>query len=116
MTKKLGEKIKFLREKCKLSRKELGDMVGINQSQVWEFENRYFKNPSAPIISSIAKILNTSTEILVDDNQPIYEKNINYVKEAQERIFFRKYEKLNPKNKLTLQKIIDIIDDNNESS
>ena len=114
MTKKLGKKIKFLREKCNLSRRELGDLVGINQSQVWEFENRHFKNPSAPIIVSIAKILNTTTEILIDDNQDIYNKSIDYEEEARKQIFFRKYERLNKKSKVTLQGIVDVIDANNQ--
>ena len=114
MTKKLGKKIKFLREKCNLSRKELGDLVGINQSQVWEFENRYFKNPSAPIIASIARILNTTTELLVDDNKDIYNNKIDYEEESRKQIFFRKYERLNKRSKATLRGIVDVIDANNK--
>ena len=87
MTKKLGKKLKFLRERCNLSRKELGDLVGINQSQVWEFENRYFKNPSAPIIASMARILNTSTEFLVDDKQLFQETSDNSIEETKNVYF-----------------------------
>ena len=60
----LGQRIKSLREAKRLTQRELGDMVGVSDSAVgqWEHERR---EPSVRILVKLAQIFGVSVDYLL---------------------------------------------------
>jgi transcriptional regulator with XRE-family HTH domain len=96
----LREKLKELRKKKGYSLDELARLSGASKSYLWELENRDERKPSAEKLIDIARVLDTTTDYLVDDNAAFDD---NQVKEA----FFRKFNKLDDDTK---GRVMDMID------
>lgn len=62
-----GQKILMLREKQDITQKELADLVGITEATVSRYENDQRK-PRGEILIKLAKVLNISTDYLLDEN------------------------------------------------
>jgi transcriptional regulator with XRE-family HTH domain len=96
----LREKLKELRKKKGYSLDELARLSGASKSYLWELENRDERKPSAEKLIDIARVLDTTTDYLVDDNATFDD---NQVKE----VFFRKFNKLDDDTK---ERVMDMID------
>jgi transcriptional regulator with XRE-family HTH domain len=100
MPSSLREKLKELRPKKGYSLDELARLSGASKSYLWELENREERKPSAEKLVDIARVLDTTTDYLVDENAAFDDKQ---VKEA----FFRKFNKLDDDTK---GRVMDMID------
>ncbi|PIW54249.1 MAG: transcriptional regulator [Sphingomonadales bacterium CG12_big_fil_rev_8_21_14_0_65_65_10] len=96
----LREKLKKQRLELGYSLDELAKLSGSSKSYLWELENRDTRKPSAEKLSKIAKVLNVTTEYLLDENADLNDK---FVKEA----FFRKFNRLDAGDKQRIQDMID---------
>lgn len=61
----LGDSIKELREKNKLTLKELADKSGVGQSTISDIETGKAKNPKAETLSKLASVFNISVDELL---------------------------------------------------
>ena len=96
----LSEKLKAIRKQKGLSLDELARLSGASKSYLWELENRDERKPSAEKLADIARVLDTTTDYLADDNATFDDAQ---VKEA----FFRKFNKLNDETKERVKDMID---------
>jgi transcriptional regulator with XRE-family HTH domain len=99
--KSIGQKIRELRERLKLSQKELGQILDVSQKRVGEMENKT-KNPSAALLNRVAKALSVSITYFLEDGQ---QKN-----NVEEDSLLIKFRKLHPKNKKLVIEIMKILD------
>jgi transcriptional regulator with XRE-family HTH domain len=88
----LREKLKDLRKRKGYSLDELARLTGASKSYLWELENRDERKPSAEKLVDIARVLDTTTDYLIDENANFDDAQ---VKEA----FFRKFNKLDDDTK-----------------
>lgn len=67
----LGQRLKTLREAKRLTQRELGDMVGVSDSAVGQWENDR-REPSVRILVKLAQIFGVSVDYLLGrkDNEP----------------------------------------------
>lgn len=67
----LGQRLKTLREAKRLTQRELGDMVGVSDSAVGQWENDR-REPSVIILVKLAQIFGVSVDYLLGrkDNEP----------------------------------------------
>lgn len=101
MSNQLGDKVKSLRKAKGLTLEELATEIGSGKSYVWELENRGVKRPSAEKLAAIAKVLDTTTEYLIDN--AMTEPNDKLRRVA----FFRKFDRLDPEDQEKISGIID---------
>lgn len=100
----LGNKIRELRKKKKMTLEELAHAVDSGKSYIWELENRVVKRPSAEKLTDIAKILGVTSEYLLDN-----EANTDFDKNAAvDQAFFRKYKKLPDKIREKIRKSLEL--------
>ena len=64
--KTIGEKILTLRENLNMKQKELADLAGITEATLSRYENNK-REPRGEIVTRLAKILNVSTDYLLDN-------------------------------------------------
>ena len=64
--KTIGEKLLILREERNLKQKELAELAGITEATLSRYENGK-REPKGEIISRLAKILNVTTDYLLND-------------------------------------------------
>lgn len=88
----LREKLKELRKKKGYSLDELARLSGASKSYLWELENRSERKPSAEKLIDIARVLDTTTDYLVDDNAKFDDDQVK-------EVFFRKFNKLDDDTK-----------------
>jgi len=100
----LGNKIKELRVKKKLTLEELAKQVNSTKSYIWEIENKPNLKPSAELIHKLATTLDVTMEQLMD----------RHPGNAKDQVFFREYKKLKPETKKQLKKIMDAIKNNDD--
>jgi transcriptional regulator with XRE-family HTH domain len=62
----IGDKVKLLRKKIKMTQQELAEAAGLSFTFINYLENGKRKNPSQDTIAALAKALNTSSEFLVE--------------------------------------------------
>jgi len=105
MNSTLGEKIKKLRKKEKLTLDKLAELADSSKSYVWELENNTPPRPSAEKLSKIAAALNTTLEFLLDSSGDVQEED------AADVTFYRNYRKLDPVTKSKIRKIVDLWDE-----
>jgi transcriptional regulator with XRE-family HTH domain len=96
----LRAKLKELRKKKGWSLDELARLTGSSKSYLWELENRDERKPSAEKLVEIARVLDTTSDYLVDDNATFDDAQ---VREA----FFRKFNKLDDDTK---SRVMDMIE------
>lgn len=101
MTSHLGDKIKKLRKRQKLTLDKLAGIAGLSKSYLWELENRESQSPSAEKLFAIADALGVSTDYFLEND--IRDPEEKHLDEA----FFRGYKNLDPKDKEQLRKILD---------
>ncbi len=101
MNNKLGAKVKELRKAKGLTLEQLAEQIGSGKGYIWELENRGVKRPSAEKLMAIAKILDTTSEFLLDNGV------IEQTNETKRAVFFRKFDSLDEEDQ---EKIEDIID------
>lgn len=101
----LGDKIRALRKKMKLTLDELADKTGSSKSYIWELENRPVVRPSADKIARIAEVFGVTVEFLLDDGkQEVSESDVD-------KVFFRRVSQLDPVKRAQLEKFLNAIDD-----
>lgn len=64
--KTIGEKILILREKLNMKQKELANLAGITEATLSRYENNK-REPRGEIVTRLAKVLNVSTDYLLDN-------------------------------------------------
>ncbi|MBO1273614.1 helix-turn-helix transcriptional regulator [Shewanella sp. 4t3-1-2LB] len=101
MTSPLGQKINSRRKEMGISLERLADMAGISKSYLWELENRDKPNPSTEKIAQIAMALDVTTEFLLSSS---LEADVD----MDDQVFFRKYQKLNQKEKAKFRQLVDV--------
>lgn len=103
----LGERIRKLRQAKGLTLEGLAEKVNSSKSYIWEIENKAVARPSAEKLRLIAMALDTTSDFLVAADQ------VDAVSEA-DRAFFRRYQALNEPAKKRLQRILDVLDEEDE--
>src|SRR3954469_19438383 len=88
----LGEKLKRLRNNKGYSLDQLATLSGASKSYLWELENRDERRPSAEKLIDIARVLDTTTDYLVDDKA-------TFDDDAEKEVFFRKFNRLDDDTK-----------------
>ena len=72
--KTIGEKILTLRENLNMKQKELADLAGITEATLSRYENNK-REPRGEIVTRLAKILNVSTDYLLDNEISLEDYN-----------------------------------------
>lgn len=103
--KTFGEKINRLRKAKKLTLEQLATLTESSKSYIWELENKNPPRPSAEKLSRIAKELDTTIEYLLDDDAQVQQAD------AADEMFFRKYKSMDSSDKIKIQKMIDLWQD-----
>lgn len=104
MSTPLGERIRKIRLSKGLTLERLAEKVDSSKSYIWEIENKSVARPSAEKLRLIAMALDTTTEYL------LAAEDVNAVTEA-DRAFFRKYQALEEPAKKRLQRILNVLDE-----
>ncbi|MBX9944833.1 MAG: helix-turn-helix domain-containing protein [Reyranella sp.] len=99
----LGDRVRELRRKKGLTLEALAERVGSSKSYMWEIENKDVARPSAEKLHLIAIALDTTTDYLIiaDDVTEA---------DATDKAFFRKYRKMDTKDKEKLREMLKILD------
>lgn len=103
MTSSLGEKIRALRKKNRMTLEELGNVASSSKSYIWELENREPPRPSAEKLQKIATALGVTVEYLLDPQEHEAPSS-----EVFDEAFYRKYQKLDPPTKARIREIVDV--------
>jgi transcriptional regulator with XRE-family HTH domain len=88
----LAKKLKHLRTKKGYSLDQLATLSGASKSYLWELENREERKPSAEKLIEIARVLDTTTDYLVDDKA-------TFDDDKAKEVFFRKFNRLDDDTK-----------------
>lgn len=104
MATQIGEKIRAERKRLNLTLEQLAERSDSSKSYIWELENRPVVRPSAEKISKIARILEVTTEYLLDDSKD------SPVASDRDLAFFRKYTNLDSDKKAQLEAILKVLD------
>tara|TARA_R110002072_G_scaffold5527_1_gene35276 strand:- start:1986 stop:2306 length:321 start_codon:yes stop_codon:yes gene_type:complete len=94
----LGDKIKQLRTSKGLTLEELGNLSGSSKSYIWELENRTPPRPSAEKLTKVANTLEVTLDYLLGNE-------VN-VEDAQDKMFYREFQKLDPKAKEKIRSMV----------
>ncbi len=100
----LGEKIRKLRKEKGFTLEKLADLTQSSKSYIWELENKNMPRPSADKIGKIAAELGVTSEFLMDSTEDSPTSTV------LDSAFFRKYEKLDPKDKEKIRSLVDAWD------
>ena len=78
----IGEKIRALRKRDKLTQAELGEVLGVKKNAVSKWENDYVTDIPAGRIKSMARIFDVPPSYLIDDehecsSQPAMDSGIS---------------------------------------
>ncbi len=93
-----GEKIRMLRVSKRWSLEDLAKITSLHKTYIWELENRPNKKIDMEKLATIAEVFGVTVSSLVD-------QEVVPEEDAQEKGFFRKFKKLDERDK----KIIDDI-------
>lgn len=104
----LGEKLRRMRKLRKLTLDQLAVATNSSKSYIWELENKHDANPSAEKLSQIAKALGVDTDFFLDDTKS--DPN----EEDFDQAFFRRYRSLTRQTKEKVDRIIDILEADDE--
>jgi transcriptional regulator with XRE-family HTH domain len=100
--KTLASKVKELRKNMDLTLDALAVASDTTKSHIWEIENKPNIRPSADLVYRMAVALNTTVEAL------LCKEAVGSAKE-RDAVFMRKYQKLKPKQREQLMRIMDVI-------
>lgn len=98
----LGDRIKVLRTRQKLTLEKLASEVGSSKSYMWEIENKDVARPSAEKLQQIAVALGTTTNYLLAADDISEE-------DAADRAFYELYRTMKANDKAKLQKLLKIL-------
>lgn len=108
MASPLGLKLSSRRKELKISLERLAEMAGTSKSYLWELENRDKPNPSTDKLAKIAAALEVTPEYLLDSSTSEPDENM------KDKVFFRKYQQLDKKEKVKFRKLVDLWADEDE--
>jgi transcriptional regulator with XRE-family HTH domain len=100
----LGKKIHAARKKEQLSLDKLAELTDSSRSYIWELENKDGVNPTADKVLKIARALKIPVEFLLDNEQ----EELTVIDSS--KVFFRRYEKLDPTKKAQIEAILDVLE------
>lgn len=101
MATSLGEKIRELRKKKGFTLDQLAEASESSKSYIWELENKDPPRPSGEKLALIATALDVTPDYLLGV-EPEFES-------AEDKAFFRKYQKMDAKTKTQIREMLDII-------
>ena len=101
----LGSKIKSLRDEKGYTLEQLADRTDSSKSYIWELENKNPPRPSGEKLSKIANELGVTIDYLLDTDNGITKES------AADTLFFRNYQKMDPKTKAKLRSMAELLDD-----
>lgn len=106
-----GSRIRVLRKKKGMTLEQLAERVGSSKSYMWEIENKG-KSVSADRLMAIATALNTTTDFLLGGSDYLGSEEGEL--EARDKAFYRKYASMSQPTKDKLQKMLDLLDDEDD--
>lgn len=98
----LGKKIRELRDKKSYTLEELAKRADSSKSYIWELENKAPPRPSGEKLALIAHALDVTTDYLIGVEPESLET-------AEDKAFFRKYQKMDDDQKEKVRQMLDII-------
>jgi transcriptional regulator with XRE-family HTH domain len=105
MSEKIGSRIRALRLEKKLTLDQLAERAGLSKSYLWELENKDPPRPSAEKLGGIAKALEVTVDYLMGSDTP------EELQTAEDRAFFREYQRMSPPLKATLRQMRKLLDE-----
>lgn len=101
MPSKLGDRIRDLRKKNGFTLDQLAEASKSSKSYIWELENKDPPRPSGEKLALIAEALGVTADFLM---------GVETVPEtAEDKAFFRKYQKMEPEQKQQIRQMLEII-------
>ena len=101
MTTSLGDRIRDLRKKKGFTLDELAARSDSSKSYVWELENKNPPRPSGEKLALIAAALDVTPDYLLGIETG--------VETAEDKAFFRKYQKMDTAQKTQVREMLDVI-------
>jgi transcriptional regulator with XRE-family HTH domain len=101
----LGDKIRELRQKKGYTLEKLAELTQSSKSYIWELENKNPPRPSAEKLGAIARTLGVTVDYLIGSDTP------EALETAQDRAFFREYQRMSPALKAKLRQMRELLDD-----
>ena len=101
MTTSPGDKIRELRKKKGYTLDELAAKSESSKSYIWELENKDPPRPSGEKLALIAAALDVTTDYLLGVETG--------VETAEDKAFFRKYQKMDTAQKTQIREMLDVI-------
>ncbi len=101
MVTKLADRIRDLRKKKGYTLDQLAELSKSSKSYIWELENKDPPRPSGEKLALIAAALDVTPDFLLGVETE--------VETAEDKAFFRKYQKMDPKAKAQIRDMLDII-------
>lgn len=101
----IGQKIKELRKRNKLTQKELSEKIDVKQPHLNRWENGA-RNPSIDTLKKIAKIFDISLDLLVFEDSDIIKIN---GKDKTPLSQLKQFEKLNKQEQQTVLNLINTL-------
>jgi transcriptional regulator with XRE-family HTH domain len=105
MSKEIGARIRRRRQKLRLTLDQLADKSECSKSYLWELENKNPPRPSADKLAAIAKALEVTVDYFLGSDTP------EELLDAEDKAFFREYQRMNPKLKAQLREVRKLLDD-----
>ena len=105
MSETIGSKIRALRLRKGLTLDQLAEKSGSSKSYQWELENKAPPRPSAEKLGGIARALEVTVDYLMGSDTP------EELQTAEDRAFFREYERMTPALKAKLREMRKLLDD-----
>ena len=101
MTISLGDRIRDLRKKKGFTLDELAAHSDSSKSYIWELENKNPPRPSGEKLALIAAALDVTPDYLLGVDA--------HVESAEDKAFFRKYQKMEPGQKTQIREMLEVI-------
>lgn len=102
--KNVGDRIKDLRGKNKLTQSKLAEIIGLTYIQIGRYETQK-STPSSDVLQKLANALNTTTDYLMNGDTD--EKISTQLTDKQLLEQFKQVEKLNKEDKHLIKTFID---------
>lgn len=101
MATSLGDRLRELRKKKGYTLDELATRSDSSKSYIWELENKDPPRPSGEKLALIAAALDTTPDFLLGvEMEPEL---------AEDKAFFRKYQKMDPQQKTQIREMLEVI-------
>ncbi len=97
--------LRALRLRKSLTLDQLAEKSGSSKSYLWELENKDPPRPSAEKLGGIARALEVTVDYLMGSDTP------EELQTAEDRAFFREYERMTPALKAKLREMRKLLDD-----